>query len=684
MSKILKAVLILAVVSGIGFGVYKWYEAQAISVEAFSLVPADAIYCITTNDPISTWKNIAGSGAWTHLQQNPYFAALTASANSLDSLIRDNQMLFDLIGSRSLIVSTHMTAPKEHDFLFLVDLQKVSGIKFLNEYLTGFSTEGFSIRKEKHGEYDIVVLADPVEKTNLYISLPGSYLLASYSKSIITASLDAQQGANLLSGGTFIKPANEEEIELESGGMLQFYLNYSRLPDFMTCYTSGKNEYVSRLSQALQTSNLSFTIDGDMMKANGTTYVNDSVESYLKTLAVSGKAPTEIAEVAPVRTAFYLALGFKSFSEFFSNFESNIQQDVAEYKTYRENLEQVENYLGIDLQENLISWIGDEVAMLEIQSSGKGLDNETALILKADNTEKARKDLAHIEKMVRRKTPVKFKSVEHRGHTINYVSMKGLFKVLLGKFFARYDKPYYTIINNFVIFSNHPQALKSIIDDYLDKRTLDRSDEFRTFRKNFEDESAVFVYLNTPVLFNTMKKLADQPTRVSMDHNRDYIVCFRQVGFQLIPGEGGFQTLFAEQFVQPEVKTVLATADTLGPDSLKHASAEEAALNEQIVTEQPDPDVDPMALPYIYVQNVNASEHSGYFPDSTLQFKVSLKNGFKDGLFTQYHANGEVKMKGHFREDKRDGVWRLYDESGKLIMRRTYEEDQVTKQRTRE
>jgi hypothetical protein len=488
----------------------------------------------------------------------------------------------------------------------------------------------------------------------------------------------------LLQAGTFTKPGNTEEVSLESDGMLQFYLNYSMLPQFMTCYAAGANEYVTRLAEALQTSNLSMNIEGDLLKATGTTYLNDSIESYLKTLAVTGKAPNEFAEIAPTRTAFCVGLGFTSFSDFFSNFEKNIQRDVSDYKMYRENLKQVESYLGFDLQENFISWIGDEVAVLEIQSSGKGLDNETALVLKADNIEKARKDLAFIEKMVRRKTPVKFKSVDHHGYTINYLSMKGLFKVLLGKFFARYDKPYYTIINNFVIFSNHPQALKSIIDDYLAKNTLSRSEEFRTFRKTFDDEGSVFIYMNTPVLFNTMKKLADSPTRVSMKQNRDYIVCFRQVGFQLIPAEGGFQTIFAEQFVPPPARTVLAEAGVADPDSTGDAIQEEAQLTERVVSEQPDPDADPMALPYIYAQNLNASSHSGFFQDSTLQFKVELKNGFKNGSFTEYHPNGEIKMKGHFKNDKRDGVWRLFDEKGKLLMRRNYEDDRVTREKTRE
>jgi hypothetical protein len=677
MRKILIWIVVLGVLGTAGWVAFKWYRVQGIPEDAFSLIPQDAIYCIATDDPIERWKQISSSGTWSHLQKNAYFAALTASANNLDSLIHENGLLVDLIGPRALIVSAHMTAPKQHDFLFLVDLEEASGIKFLNEYLTTFSTEGFSVRTEKYGDHDLITIHNTADKSNLYLSLPGTYLLASYTKKIITNALDSHNGNDALSGTAF----TATQQALAGSSIVQLYLNYAMLPAFMSCYSDGSNEYIDRLSKTLQTSSLDVRLEGELIKAAGYTKVNDSVESYLRTLAISGKGPAEFAEIAPKRTAFCLGLGFTTFAGFFQNFEKNLQEDVTEYKTYRENLKQVEDYLKIDLQKNVVDWIGDEIALLELQSSGKGLDNETALVLKAGNIEKARKDLAYIEKMVRRKTPVKFKAVDYRGYSIRYLSMKGLFKVLLGKFFARYDKPYYTIINNFVIFSNHPQTLESIVDDYLDKNTLIRSEEYRTFRKEFEDEGSVFVYLNTPVLFGTMKKLADNATRVSMEHNKEYIVCFRQVGFQLVPEEDRFKTMFVEQFISPEPPpqtTVLAMAGA-EPDSSK-------IQDEALATEAPETveESDPMELPYIYAQNLHARSHTDYFADSTVHFTVELKNGFKDGSFTEYYENGEEKLKGHFRSDKRDGTWYLYDESGKLVLKRIYDAGEIRREKVKD
>jgi hypothetical protein len=671
MWKVIKWIVALSAVGLLGWVAFEWYGSRSnLSVQAISLIPPDAIYCITTENPVEAWKEISGSGTWTHLQGNAYFASLTSSANSLDSIIRDNQVLFDLIGSRSLIVSAHMTGPRQYDFLFVVDLQQASGIKFLNEYVTGLSTDDVSIRKEKYLDEDVVTFHNAADRSDLYTAFPGSYFIASFNKGILQSSIDGFHADSLQSKNSFLSMLDQ----ISDPGLMKLYVNYEMLPAFVACYSDVANEYTGRLSQALKTTALNLTIEDEVIKASGQTYINDSVESYVKTLAVSGAGPSEFAEVAPQRTAFAFALGFGSFAEFFRNFENNIQHDVADYKVYRDNLRQVEEYLDIDMQENFIDWIGDEVVMLELQSSGQGLDNEAALIFKAENIEKARSGLEHIEKMVRKKTPVKFKAIEHRGFPVNYVSMKGLFRVLLGKFFARYDKPYYTIINNFVIFSDHPQTLESIIDDYLDKATLARSDTYRSFRREFDDESAVFVYINTPVLFKSLLKLADNTTRASMQENEETISSFRQVGFQLVPEHSGFRTTIAEKYAPQAVATIRPLSDApeiAEADTLRQAEAQQEATPK-----------DPMELPYIYVRDLNKASFKDFFPDSAVHFEVDLKNGFKDGGFTEYYENGVVKMKGHFRNDKRDGAWRLYDEQGELMLRRTYEDGELKKERT--
>ena len=667
--KFLKWILLIAILSAGAFFAYRWYRQDVADLNSMSLVPANAIYIFETNNPFESWQAISNSAQWRHIQKNNYFASLTSSVNSLDSIIHDNNLLSSIIGSRSVLVSAHMVSTRDYDYLFIVDLQEASLISVLQNYLSSFSGEGYSLKKDQYDGEPLFIVHSAEDNSSLYLIMKGPYLVGSYDRSLVVASIEASKGNSLLDDPSFLN-----NVTNSNDGLARVYINYPRLPAYLNVYLSGQNEYVRNFSNALQTSRLDLYVDDEQIKIDGFTTVNDSIESYLKSLYVSGKGPTDITQVASQRTAFYLGLSFNDFDEFFRNFENNLKKDVSEYNSYRENFKKVEDFLKIDLQKNIIDWIGDEVAIMELPSVGSGVHNEAVLVLKAHNIELARDNLDYIEKMIRRRTPVKFKTVEHRGYSINYLSMKGLFNILLGKFFARYDKPYYTIINNFVIFSNNPESVKGIVDDYLDKKTLARSEDFRKFRKEFKDELSVFVYVHAPALFNSARNLANPATRASMTESEDYIVCFRDIGLQLVTGEQGFETTLVEHFVEPETRIIQAS----------ESSEEELIVTEEEISPEIKDDGDPMALPDVYLENPNLKEYFGYFPDSAVQFKVEIRNGFKDGSYTEYHPNRKTKMTGKFKNDKRDGTWRLYNEEGDLILRREYRDDKVTRERVKD
>ncbi|HBK89167.1 MAG TPA: hypothetical protein DDZ56_10970, partial [Cytophagales bacterium] len=72
MGKFIKWTLILGFLVGAVWFAYQWYTTRATAENALGLVPEDAIYVITTPDPIKGWKDISGSKMWTHLRTNAY------------------------------------------------------------------------------------------------------------------------------------------------------------------------------------------------------------------------------------------------------------------------------------------------------------------------------------------------------------------------------------------------------------------------------------------------------------------------------------------------------------------------------------------------------------------------------------------------------------------------------------
>ena len=39
----------------------------------------------------------------------------------------------------------------------------------------------------------------------------------------------------------------------------------------------------------------------------------------------------------------------------------------------------------------------------------------------------------------------------------------------------------------------------------------------------------------------------------------------------------------------------------------------------------------------------------------------------RDGLYEEFHENGQLERRGNYKEGEQDGVWEYFDEDGKLI-----------------
>ncbi len=667
--------IVLLLVGIVAYSVYQFYLVPTKNLLPIYLIPKDAVYIVETEEPVDNWEEISASEVWHHLNNNAYFAELTSNANALDTLFKENKSLFKLIGSRSLMVSAHMYKRQEYDFLFVVDLQKVAKLTQLKNYLNTILSDGFRVsRREYHGE-EIIELYDKESRETLYMSFIENLLVCSYTHTLLEASID-QYGEPVIG-----RDIDYIEISKKVGqdDMFRLYLQYRYLDDYAMAYMSSPNEYLQNLSEHLLYSGFTFALKkNSMIVADGYTNVNEDSVTYLSVLQSSGKGSRSISGVAPQRTAFYMSLGFDSFSEFYENFVQLKEEEGGEFTEHRKSLAKMEKFLKIRIKENFIDWIDDEIAFLQMQASGLGKKNEFAIVLKAKNGDEAKENLDYIIKQIKRKTPVKFKQVTYKGYPINFMSIKGFFKLLLGKFFADLEKPYFTVIDDYVVFSNHPQTLKNVINDFNAENTLSSSPDYNAFNNYFDKKSNLFAYINTPLLHKNLKMLADKETRSNLEKNKEYITCFSQIGFQLTPSGSVFESKLVLQYQDPEVldrKLQFASRpeklllEKFGP-SFHNEPLDIAVADVTLLKMVEEEEI--IKVEEINPEDLDAKVYTETFEDGTLKIEVSLKDGLKHGTYREYHPNGAIKLKGKYKRDKQVGLWKAYDQEGNTLERKRY------------
>lgn len=653
--------LLATLIFFIGYLVYFFYLAPSANLQSIYLIPKDAVFVVETQEPVVNWDKIRESDAWKHLQKNDYFFELTESIHKMDTIFHNKKKLFELFGTRSLFFSVHMYKPKAYGIFYVIDLKRIAKLKLLRTYMNTLLDDSYSLsRREYHGN-EIIELYDKESHKTLSIAFIKNQLIASYVHSLVERSIDQVGEPYIGRNLDFI------EVKKKTGydDMFRLYLQHDFIDEYAKYFTDESTPLIKTLSENFLFSGFSFDLkSNNTMIADGFTSISEQHIGYLKALQKSGTAKRSIPKIAPKRTAFYVSFGFENFTELYSNFLQIQQENSVAFEAYEKQLHSIESLLKIDVKENFVSWIDDEIAVLQIQSSIAPGKNDMALVVKSTNIKDAQTNLAFIQKQLKKRTPVKFKSIDYKEHTINFMAIKGFFKLFFGNLFNSFDKPYYTIIDEYVVFSDKPNTLKSIIDDYIAKETLSTSEDFQHFNGYFKKESSVFAYINTPVLYENMLALADKTTKAQIKKNRDFIICFPQVGFQLTPSNQLFKSRLVVDY---QDATKVMSKEQFKDLKIYGPSLNNTTTDGNILTVE-----DVFDVQQIYPEDLNADKYIKKSNDGTKRIEVQLKDGLRHGRYLEYHLNGEIKIKGRYRKDKQIGLWRAYNDKGEIMKKKRF------------
>ena len=659
MKKFLKRLLIVVVIVGAVYLAARILLAKT-GYNSFYLIPEDAAFIIETDDPFEAWDNIVHSGAWERLSKIEVLEEINAEILSADSLISSKRMLFKLLGSRKTLISAHKIKKDKYDYLIVVNLGKLSKLSKGKDYLSRILGDDYTLTSREYEGEVILELLDEESGEFYIISVVNNHLVLSTSYILVEKSIDASNTMVLGRDIDFLNVAKR----VSGSGLFNVYFNYKYFPSYIEAAMGKSNKGVSSLSNSLMYTGLSFDMDEEgSLLIEGYSNMNDSIHTFFHSIHESGESGLESAEIIPVRAASVVKIGFSDIQEYFNSLMQTL--DEEEQKSYFETLEKTEKKLKISLEENLFSWIDDEIILLQTRPSNLGRNNEFALILKGKNRRLPAKNMEFISKQIKKNTPVKFREIEYNGYTISYLSFPGILKALFGKLIKKLEKPYYTVIDNYVVFSNHPQTLKNIIDDFINGNTLDYSDNFNEFSKNFGKNSNSFVYLNLPVLFDNLKEFVDAENWQKLQKNKNNLICYSNIGIEITAKDDLLKLKIHGEFNE-DAEAYKKENYTVDSDQMGENSNGSVKDNEE-----------DFEIPYIIIHDLDIGKQDEFYDDGTLKLTVGLKKGIKHGQIKLFYPDGSLKIKGKYKDDEKDGTWEYYNSEGELVKKEEYSEGKL-------
>jgi hypothetical protein len=652
MKRILAITSLVLLIAITGFLAYVKYVKKTITTEAFGLIPTNAIYILEATDPVSNWNSFSSSEFWTYLGNHQYLTELNDDAKYLDSLVESNSFLLKHIGKRNVFMSAHLTSASDYDFLFLVDLKDAAKFN-LTTTLIGeiIDKDDFKAKEEDYFGYTILDILDLKEQDHLYLSQVDNFLVLSYSRNLIKQCIDEKQNPSFSVDKKFLNAKSKTS----KNGLARIYFQYDYLDEYLGLYYKGNESLTKSLSQSFSFTGLDMYLTEDELKLKGHTTISDSIINYAQLLQKYGNSDFNFDKVLSSRTAYAQVICLNDFTSFYDEvleLRQNSSNDVASYNKLKNKVEKV---LGLSLKDDFLSWIGNEVVVAQnLPSKIHNNEDDMVVAIKASDLIVAEEKLLHIQKMIKRRTPAKFKKLEYKNHPIHYLEINNLFEVFFGKAFKDLTKPYYTTVEDYIIFSNSPKTLVSTLEDYENGYTLSNLESFKNIKNNTSGKSTLFTYVNGELTYEVFKKSISPKKRSNYHKNRKYITYFKNIGITYTSNENGFDNTIYSNFSTQNIITINPSGNV---DSLYKLYYTDYSA-----------DLDNLSESEIFVlSNLNDNKFIKYYKGSSvIQFKCNTKNGMLHGKAFEYFVNGNLKAEGRYRKGKKTGIWKYYSVDGEM------------------
>ncbi len=682
-----------------------------------SMVPSDALITLETDNLSETMMDITQTNYWESIIESNVLKEFKEALIKYEQSIENNKWLKPVLRKQSLTFSLHPLHTKQLDYLVITDIKKFGKLDLIPKLSsilkipahenTIDSTKVFSIYIK---EYDL----------NLHLATVNNLMICSSSYQLLEKTLRKEETL------TSHETEKRNEVNLAySSDLFNIYTNNNLIQKYFAQYSSSLLKGLAFSALGADFSEKSFSLEGYSS-------IYDTIASPFLSIKNTSASKRNTEAVIPSNISWYLNFNVTDFTGFYNNFLNQYAKiNPIGYQTYSVGLSLTESYMGIDINKNILSWLSGEIAISQFKPLPNTHKDDFLVVVATNNLDNAKSNLIELSKKIKNRTSFKYKQILYKNYEINYLNIKGFFKLFMGGFLLDRSKPYYTIINDFILFSNSSDLLEQCIDNYLIGNTLKRNKDFQVFMKNFKPESQITSFINMPRLYDRLYYFGSTQERKNIEDYRKIIQNMGWIGFQLYPENDLLKTKIHTQSTESpdenyQIDLNLHSAEDLFIDEFEHLEfiidmgneyknydgdltyylthpervqdsilVHEGNLNEGVLdgmwrsfyssgniksaVNYDDGKVEGTAVFYYdnpkhiiraevdFDENLINGNYKEFYSNGNIKASIEFKDGERWGDLFYYYRNTQIKTEGQFKKGKQTGKWKYYSKSGELI-----------------
>jgi len=679
---------------------------------------------IESKNLTSAWREIKESALWESIIEGDYLEEYEANMMTFDSLMVENPLVRSVFKDRPLALSVQMLGDTEFETVFAVDIGKYGKLSVLPK-LAGLAK--VEVRERQVDSLTVYSIQHDEPTNMLHVCIHENLLIGTLSSQLMNQTIRSIQDKSWFNNAKFTAVQQET-----ASGMINFYLNYNLLDDFVGCIAPELKESLSDMSRIMAYSSLVAELKDKNIQLAGHTNYYDSVPSIVDALIKAETGKLEAHNILPSQTAFFVSVNTSDFQSFYKNTLEQYQQIAPNtFEEYTSGITSAEKWLGLEFDDVLFSWVKGEFVLAKLHPQTNARELDALMVIKAKDIDLAKEQLAVLLKHIKKRTPVRFDQIDYRNHQIHMLQMKGLFKLFFGGMMQGMEKPYFTYVDDYVVFSNSVSSLMGLIDDYLVGNTIARTPSFKSFIDQFDNESNFSLFVQTPKVYQHLYYYSDKETKKSLKKNKKLIINFANIGWQLKTNGQTFETILLanhdeDAMLYEELEKMQNAAEDLYIDEYRElqfkmrlddtfpytegtvnywVSHPERVQDSTMIHEGEMRDSLPQdlwrnyyasgnimsAIPYDdgeangtaifyfddkahtvkaevdFDSDVMDGDYHEFYSNGRKKAVLSLDDGLLDGDALYYYRNGQIKIEGRYKNGLRHGKWKYYTKTGDLL-----------------
>ncbi|MGY3052205.1 hypothetical protein ACVWYG_000392 [Pedobacter sp. UYEF25] len=379
--------------------------------------------------------------------------------NALANKVRGDGLLHKVLENQTVYISLLPDSNKTINFLYTLQLTDQKNLKAFSDYLK------IKIDKNSVGQSAVLKLND---SASVFVNIKNDVVTASNS-----AQLLAQANQNRKANGftNYIKSANT----MNKNVLAQLYLNFNNAPSLLKVIIAGKvNGALSVLNKQRSYAILNYNYSKEYILFNGNTDVVDA-DNYLNLFSDCTPQTISIASILPENTANYAIYATDDYAKWLIKLKK-LQQKTNQEKQVEKMIAAVNQDYHTDLAKIFSTFVGNQFVTFQLSTS------EDLAAFSLHNGDKFDQLLLEAS------------SAYSPG--IRIFKTPGIVTGFFGAPFENFSRPYFTVIDNYLVVANNASTVQSFLNSYKQNRFLSKTPEYLAALNQLTSTCNISYYIN--------------------------------------------------------------------------------------------------------------------------------------------------------------------------------------------